>query len=121
MYNTEARPSYAHMLVLLVQGIFTGLKFPLAQFATMDVASHQLYPIVFDAVMRLEIMSFKVILLTSDGSSPNRKVYRLMKNPADPTNSGYKSPNLFTNENRSLYVLYCRCSSSVEDDPELLV
>lgn len=87
----------------------------------MDVASHQLYPIVSDAVMRLEIMSFRVILLTSDGSSPNRKVYRLMKDPADPTNPGHKSPNPFTNENRSLYILYRRCSSSVEDDPELLV
>ena len=47
---TTQKPDLAtHMLVLLVQGIFTGLKFPLAQFATMNVASHQLYPIVSDA------------------------------------------------------------------------
>ena len=55
--------------------------------------------------MRLEIMGFKVISLTSDGSSPNRKVYRLMKDRADPTTPGYRCPNTFTDEDRSLYFI----------------
>ena len=95
----------SHMLVLLIRGIFTGLKFPLAQFATTGAASHQLYPIVSEAVMRLEIMGFKVISLTSNGSSPNRKVYRLMKDPSDATTPAYRCPNPFTDEDRSLYFI----------------
>ena len=104
--GTTQKPDLAsHMLVLLVRGIFTALKFPLAQFPTTGAASHQLYPIVTEAIMRLEIMGFKVISLTSDGSSPNRKVYRLMRDPSDDTTPGYKCPNPFTNEDRSLYFI----------------
>ena len=89
--GTMQKPDVAsHMLVLLVRGIFTSLKFPLAQFPTTGATSHQLYPIVTEAVMRLEIMGFKVISLTSDGSSPNRKLYRLMKEPSGTTAPGYQ-------------------------------
>ena len=103
------------MLVLLVRGIFTSLKFPLA---TTSAPSHQLYPIVSEAVMRLEIIGFKVISLTSNGAAPNRKVYHLMKEPSDTTTqaTGYRCPNMFTNEDRSLYL-----PSSVENSKELLV
>ena len=102
--GSAQKPELAsHMLVLLVRGIFTGLKFPLAQFPTTGAASHQLYPIVLEAIMRLEIMGFKVISLTSNGSSPNRKVYSLMKDPTDGTKPGYKCPNPFTSDGRSLY------------------
>ena len=111
--GTVQKPDLAsHMLVLLVQGIFTGLKFPLAQFPTTGAPSHQLYPIVTEAVMRLEIMRFKVISLTSDGSSPNRKLYRLMKDPSNATTPGYRCPNPFTEDDRSLYF--------VADVPHLL-
>ena len=111
--GTTQKPDLAsHMLVLLVRGIFTSLKFPLAQFPTTGAASHQLYPIVTEAVMRLEIMGFKVISLTSDGSSPNRKLYRLMKEPSDTTAPGYQCPNPLTNDDRSLYF--------VADVPHLL-
>lgn len=55
--------------------------------------------------MRLEIMGFKVISLTSDGSSPDRKVYRLMRDPSDATTPGYRCPNPFTNKDRRLYLL----------------
>ena len=102
--GTLLKPELAsHMLVLLVRGIFTGLKFPLAQFPTTSATCHQLYPIVLEAVMQLEIMGFKVISLTSNGSSPNRKVYRLMNDPNDAIKPGYKCPNPFTTDDRSLY------------------
>lgn len=104
--STLQKPELAsHMLVLLVRGIFTSLKFPLAQFPTTNVASHQLYPVVTEAVMRLEIMGLKVMSLTSDGSSPNRKFYRLMKDPSDDTTPGYQCPNPFTNDDRRLYFI----------------
>ena len=104
--GTMQKPDLAsHMLVLLVRGIFTTLKFPLAQFPTTGAASHQLYPIVTEAVMRLEIMGFKVMSLTSDGSSPNRKLYRLMRDPSDDTTPGYCCPNPITDDDRRLYFI----------------
>ena len=71
--RTQKPDLASHMLVLLVRGIFTGLKFPLAQFPTTGGESYHLYPIVTEAIMRLEIMGFKVISLTSDGSTPNHE------------------------------------------------
>lgn len=78
--GTPQKPDLAtHMLVLLVRGIFTRLKFPLAQFPTTGATSHQLYPVVTEAVMRLEIMGFKVISITSMCPNPyaddNRSLY----------------------------------------------
>ena len=99
-------PSLAtHMLVLLIRGVFINLKFPFAQFATTGIAAHELYPIITEAIMRLEILGFKVISLTSDGASPNRTLYRMMQ---EPTASGvleYRSPNPYTTENRCLYFM----------------
>jgi len=101
--GTTRKPDLAsHMLVLLVRGIWTGLKFPHAQFPTTGAVFHQLYPTVMEAVMRLEIMGFKVISLISDGSSPNYKVYCLMRDPSDVITPGYCCPNPFTNEDRRL-------------------
>ena len=55
--------------------------------------------------MQLEIVGFKVISLTSGGSSPNGKVYHLMRDPSDDATSGYRCPNPFTKEDYSLYFI----------------
>ena len=63
------------MLVLLLHGVATNLNFPYAQFATNDISGYQLYAILTEAVMRLEFLGLKVIALTSNGASLNRKLY----------------------------------------------
>ena len=65
----------SHMLVLLLHGVATNLNFPYAQFATNDISGYQLYAILTEAVMRLEFLGLKVIALTSNGASLNRKLY----------------------------------------------
>ena len=75
---TPAPALASHMLLLFVRGAFINLNFPLCQFPSQGASSYQLYPIVTEAIMRLEIHGFKVISLTSNGASSNRKLYRMM-------------------------------------------
>ena len=66
-----------HMLALMVRGLVTGLQFPYAHFFTAGVTSDFLFGIMWSAVQQLEMCGFKVIGMTSDGASPNRKFYRM--------------------------------------------
>ena len=104
--HASERPSLAtHMLVILIRGVFINLKFPFAQFTTAGIAAHELYPIITEAVMRLEILGFKVVSLMSDGASPNRALYRMMQDPTTSGGLGYRSPNPFTTATRSIYFM----------------
>ena len=74
------QPSLASsMLVFMVKGIFTKLEFPYAHFPCTSLTAELLYPIVWDAVRRLEALGLKVLILTCDGAGPNRKFFRLHK------------------------------------------
>ena len=60
------------MLVLMVKGLFNSFHFPYARFPCTAVTGSQLYPVLWEAVCRLEMMAgFKVIGLTCDGLSAN--------------------------------------------------
>ncbi|KAK3754384.1 hypothetical protein QZH41_002038 [Actinostola sp. cb2023] len=67
-----------HALAFLVRGVCTQLKFCLAHFATEGVTAAQLMPIFWEAVCILELScNLWVVATTSDGASPNRRLYRL--------------------------------------------
>ncbi|PFX11533.1 hypothetical protein AWC38_SpisGene24694 [Stylophora pistillata] len=69
-----------HALVFLVRGVCTELKFALAYFATTGVTSAQLMSLFWEGVCILETScNLWVVAATSDGASPNRKFYRLLK------------------------------------------
>ena len=94
-----------YMLVLLVRGLTIPLKFPFAQYLTNGVAAHQLYPLISKAILRLEMLGFKVICLTSNGASPNRKLRRILH--SDHTSASivpYKMKNVFTDDDRMIYL-----------------
>ena len=70
----------SHALVFFIRGICTELKFSLAFFATNGVTSHQLMPLFWEAIGILELTcNLWVIASTSDGASPNRRLYRMHK------------------------------------------
>ena len=70
----------SHSLVFFITGICTELKFSLAYFATNGVTSHQLMPLFCEAIGVLELTcNLWVIASTSDGASPNRRLYRMHK------------------------------------------
>ena len=103
---SEHPPIATHMLVVMVRGIFVRLNFPYAHFPTDKLTADQLFPIMWEAVQRLEACGLKVIAITADGASVNRKFFRMHGK------SSYKSHNPFTSEDRYVYF--------VSDAPHLL-
>lgn len=75
-------PIASHVMVLMIRGIFTSLRSPIGYFPSLSIASHQLYPCMWETVMLLEAVGFSVRAFVSDGASPNTKFYR-MHGPRD--------------------------------------
>ena len=98
-----------HIFLIFIRGIFFHLNFPLAQFPSHGIAAYQLYPIVTEAIMRLELHGFKVISLTSNGAASNRKLYQMMHVDTPVTQCGssikYCMPNPYTAEDRKIFFI----------------
>ena len=92
-----------HVLILMVRGIMFKLEFPLAHFGTRDAAGDILFPIVWEAVRRLEARELKVLCITADGASPNRKFFRMHYSKKDPDTLFYKTQNIYSPDSRWLY------------------
>ena len=61
-----------YVLVIMVRGLGSRLKFPLAHFATCGITSDQLFPLLWKAVEICEVdLGLQVLFITSDGASPN--------------------------------------------------
>ena len=95
-------PVAKHMLVFMVRGLFIGLKFPLAQFATQSLTADQLFPLAWEAVQKLEAADFKVIAFVCDGASQNRKFFRMHSNNSK-SETTYKTNNPYAGEPRPIY------------------
>ncbi|XP_033730198.1 LOW QUALITY PROTEIN: uncharacterized protein LOC117319517 [Pecten maximus] len=77
--DNEGSVTAKNMLVLMVRGVSTDLKFPLAGFATLSITADFLYPIIWKAIDIVEIINLKVLFLTCDGASSNRKIFDMHK------------------------------------------
>ena len=88
-------PVATHILVLMVRGIFFKLEFPFAHFATRGVTADLLFPIVWEAIQEIEAIGLKVIFVTGDGASSNRKFFRMHKG-ADESAPIYKTMNRYS-------------------------
>ena len=75
--------------------------FPYAQFATTGTSSNEIFSLVWEAIKCLELIGLKVLFLTSDGASSNRKFYNLHQNKRGEL--VYKTPNIFSNDGRFIY------------------
>ncbi|CAG2195118.1 THAP9 [Mytilus edulis] len=68
------------MLVIMVRGVNSNLKFPLAGFATNSITADFLYPIIWKAVSLVEcVATLKVLFCKYDGASANRRFFQLHK------------------------------------------
>ncbi len=92
-------PLAKHMLVFMVRGLFIKLNFPFAQFATHNLSADQLFPLVWDAVQKLEAADLKVVAFVCDGASQNRKFFRMHSNEKDV----YMTNNPYADEPRPVY------------------
>ena len=102
--NEEHPPIAKHVLALMVRGIFFKLEFPYAHFGTENVTADLLFPIIWEGIQQLEGMGLKVICVTADGSSPNRKFFRMHAGVGDASPT-FKTRNPFAKEERWLYFI----------------
>ena len=103
-----------HMLQFMVRGICMHLDYPMAHFATNNLSSEQMYPIVWDVIGQLESIGLKVMVLTADGASQNRKLFRMHKDPSGSNvvnGAVFKTTNIYAPD---------RCVYFVSDVPHLI-
>lgn len=81
----------------MVRGVF--FKF---NFATRGVTADLLFPIVWQAIYEIEAIGLKVIFVTADGASCNRKFFRMHKGPHD-TELVYKTINHHSGQQKLLF------------------
>lgn len=100
--DEEHPPIATHLLVLMVRGIFFKLDFPYAHFATEGVTADLLFPIVWEAIRQIESIGLKVIFVTADGASQNRKFFR-MHEDIEKSPITYKTRNRYAEEKHCLF------------------
>ncbi|KAL5510548.1 hypothetical protein EMCRGX_G006110 [Ephydatia muelleri] len=111
--NDDIRDSLASsMLVLMISGLFTNLKFPYAQFPCTELSGDQLFPMIWNAVSRLENLGFIVLALCCDGLSSNRKFFRL--HDADSKTPVNKVINPYAHDGDRRYIFF------LSDPPHLM-
>ena len=100
-----------YVLVFLLRRVVNPFKFSLATFATTGATSSQMFPLLWKAISICELNSLKVLAVTCDGASPNRKLFRMhfpltkeddMNHDIDVT---YQTVNLFSSEKRFIYFI----------------
>ena len=67
----------SHALVFLIQSIVNPFKFSIANFATDGISAPEMFPLLWKAISICEKSSLKVIAVTCNGASPNRKLFRM--------------------------------------------
>ena len=77
--SNQPMPVANHMLTFMVWGLFIHLQFPYAYYPTGGITADLLFPIVWEVVRNLECAGFKVISITGDEASQNRKFFRMHK------------------------------------------
>ena len=93
--SLQQQPLAKSMLVLMVRGLFSKLAFPYVQFACASVTGDLLMDPVWEAISRLERQGIRVLALTCDGASVNRRLWKLLGNGGDII---HKVVNIFAPE-----------------------
>ena len=94
------RPLAKVMLVFMIRGLFTSLKYPYAQYPATSTKGADLFPLfrkVLSCLTRLEI---HVMAVTCDGASDNRRLFSLHGKARSLT---YKTVNVYSKANDAVY------------------
>ena len=102
----------SHVLVFLLRSIVNPLKFSLANFATSNATSVQIFTLFWRAVAILEDnCDVKIVGVTSDGASTNRSMYRMHLNMTrvgdvnENVDVTYRTLNVIADEERYIYFI----------------
>ena len=66
-----------HILAFLIRSIVNPFKFSLANFATSGASASQMFPLLWKTIGICELNSLKVLAVTCDGASSNRKLFKM--------------------------------------------
>ena len=105
------------MLVFMVRGLFSSLEFPYVQFPCTTISGDLLFDPLWQAVERIERCGLKVLGVTADGASPNRRLFKI-HNPS-PGSFTHKVPNPYSTDGRDL-LFFFRPTTFIEDSEKLL-
>ena len=96
-----------HILVIMVRGIANRLKFPLAAFATDGITADLLYGIMWKAIELVEFHAgLKVIFITCDGASPNRRFFEMHRTPEHGEGPVFYTQNVYAlDEERDIFFI----------------
>ena len=94
-----------HMLTFMIRGIFSNLNFPYAHFPSEGATADQIFPLAWDAVKNLEECGFKVMVMTCDGASSNRKFFRMHSTQNRKGKVTYHTRNPYSQDSRDIYFM----------------
>lgn len=97
--DSNTRPLAKTMMVFMVHGVFCNLRFPYAQFPMASAQAHDVFPLLWQAIDRLELNNLQVLGVTGDGASVNRKLFQMHGS----TPRTYKCINIYSNGERNIY------------------
>ncbi|XP_070547240.1 uncharacterized protein [Ptychodera flava] len=102
--DKQGPPLAKFVLLLMVRGIGSDLKYPLAAFATDGIKCELLYSILWRAVEIIELSaSLKVLFITCDGASPNRKFFNMHRELGNEI--VFSTDNIYSTDMRKLYFI----------------
>ena len=90
------------MLVLMIRGLFTSLKFPYIQFAAASVKGEHIFPLVRQVIKHLTTLGLRVMTITCDGASDNRKMFAMFNSDADLS---YKTSNVYSKDKDQVFFI----------------
>ena len=89
-----------NMVVFMIRNLFSKMEFVYAQFPCSSLSGDLIHPLVWGCVKRLESYGFKVMALTADGASCNRKFFRMQDSGSGLV---YKCTNDYSNDMRPIF------------------
>ena len=101
--TVTCQPLAKSMLVIMVRGLFTKLRFPFALFTCVTLTGEKIHPLFWEAVYRVEQCEIKVMGATFDGASPNCRFLQLHGPKPKPREVLYKVPSPHTREKRDIF------------------
>ena len=90
------------MLVFMIRGLFTSLKFPYVQFVAASVKGEHIFPLIRQVIKHLTILGLRVMTITCDGASDNRKMFTMFNSDADLS---YKTINVYSKDKDKVFFI----------------
>ena len=106
--NNHLRPLAKCMLVFMIRGLFTSLKFPYTQFPTVSNKGSSLFPLLQKIVAHLTRLGLACLGVVCDGASDNWKMFSLH---GCDDKLVHKIVNVYSNNDHPIFFLILATSS----------